>query len=66
MKKKTREIMKSAKRSESMLQCEMYFKKEEHGHDLKRGVYLADGLDLIPFIGHKVGPPDADWSGVAF
>lgn len=43
----------------------MYFKKEEHSHDLKSWADLAGGLDLVPFIGHKVGPPDADRGGVA-
>ncbi len=49
-----------------MCWCEMYFKKEEHSHDLKRWADLADGLDLVPFVGHKVGPPDADRRGVTF
>lgn len=44
----------------------MYFKKEEHSHYLKCWADLADGLDLIPLIGHKVGPPDADRRRVTF
>lgn len=44
----------------------MYFKEEEHSHDLKGRTDLADGLDLVPLIGHKAGPPDADWRGVTF
>lgn len=44
----------------------MYLEKEEHSHDLKSWADLADGLDLIPFVGHKVGPPDADRSGLTF
>lgn len=44
----------------------MYFKKEEHSHDLKSRADLADGLDLVPLIGHKVGSPDANRRGVTF
>ena len=57
---------KSFNKEQSMCLCKIYFKKEEHSHDLKGRADLADGLDLVPFIGDKVGPPDADWSGVTF
>lgn len=43
-----------------------YFDKEEHGHNLKSGVDLANCLELIPFVGYKIGPPDADWGRVCF
>lgn len=44
----------------------MYFEKEEHSHDLERWADLADRLDLVPLVGHEVGPPDADRRGVTF
>lgn len=44
----------------------MYFKKEEHSHDLKCGADFAGGLQFVPLIGHKVGPPDANGRGVTF
>lgn len=44
----------------------MYLKEEKHSHDLKSRTDLADGLNLVPFIGHKVSPPDADRRGVMF
>lgn len=49
-----------------MCKGKTYFQEEEHSHDLKCWINLADGLDLIPLVGHKVGPPDADWRGIAF
>lgn len=44
----------------------MYFEEKEDSHGLKSWADLADGLELVPFIGHKVGSPDADGRGVTF
>lgn len=52
--------------AECMYYCQTHFKEEEHGYELKCWADLANGLDLVPFIGHKVGPPDADRSRVTF
>lgn len=48
-----------------MLGSNINLKKEEHSHDLKRRADFAEGLDFIPFIGNKVGSPDADGNRVA-
>lgn len=47
-----------------MLGSNINLKKEEHSHDLKRRADFAEGLDFIPFIGNKVGSPDADGNRV--
>lgn len=41
--------------------CDMYLKKEEYCDNLESWADLTDCLDLVPLIGHEIGPPDADW-----
>ncbi len=40
--------------------CWPHLQKEKHSHDLKCGVDLANGLNLIPLIGHKICSPDTN------
>lgn len=47
-----------------MCESKRHLQEEEHSHNLKGRVDFAGGLDLVPFVGHKVGSPDADWCGV--
>lgn len=47
-------------------QCsrDMHLKEEEYSNNLESWTDLTDGLDLVPLVGHKIGPPDADWGRV--
>lgn len=47
-------------------QCswDINLEKEEHGDNLESWADLTDCLDLVPLVGHEIGPPDADWGRV--
>lgn len=44
--------------------CDRYLQEKEHGYNLKCWADLTECLDLVPLIGHKISPPDADWRRV--
>lgn len=44
--------------------CDMYLKNKEYGNNLEGWADLTDCLDLVILVGHKIGPPDADWRRV--
>lgn len=46
--------------------CDRYLQKKEHNYNLKCWADLTECLDLVPLIGDKICPPDADWGRVWF
>lgn len=54
---------KESRQNPTGQQCshDTHLKEEEHGDDLKSWADLTNCLDLVPLVGHEIGPPDADW-----